>query len=162
MIDEVLADPYHNWLNRPTADIKAAGPGGVHYVGNWTGGWIADLRDNTTGETLTGVAPANNKTGRWGATEAPRGALAHFISTNAQNKITAYQCVVPTTWNASPHDATGARGPIEEAMIGVPYADQTNDGLGGIHADYTLGAEGGVEALRVAHTFDPCIACAIH
>jgi len=123
-------------------------------TGQFSGGWIADLRDNVAVDapTFTTTPPATNQTGRWGGTEAPRGALMHFISTNAQNKITAYQCVVPTTWNASPHDAAGNRGPIEEAMIGVPYEDVTQD----------FGAAGGLEALRVAHTFDPCIACAVH
>ncbi len=130
-------------------------------TGAWSGGWIADLK-GTSGATFINKTPATDSSG-YGATEAPRGALAHFATTNSQNKITAYQCVVPTTWNGSPRDAngTGGRGPMEQAMLGVPYSSVTHTvpsaGGGG---NFT--AQGGLEALRVAHTFDPCLACAIH
>jgi Ni,Fe-hydrogenase I large subunit len=104
----------------------------------------------------------------YGATEAPRGALAHFSSLNAAGKITAYQAVVPTTWNASPKDGaaeTGNPGPIEQAMMGVPY--RAEQATFDVITAATKGAGGGtayngIEALRIAHTFDPCIACAIH
>jgi Ni,Fe-hydrogenase I large subunit len=61
-------------------------------------------------------------------------------------RLKNYQCVVPTTWNASPRDNKGVRGPIEEALIGTPVSN----------ADKPL------EVLRVVHSFDPCIACAVH
>jgi hydrogenase large subunit len=64
-----------------------------------------------------------------GLWEAPRGALAHFNVIEGK-KLKNYQCVVPTTWNASPRDNKGVRGPLE--------------------------------VLRVVHSFDPCIACAVH
>jgi hydrogenase large subunit len=81
----------------------------------------------------------------WGITEAPRGALGHWVRIE-NGKIGSYQCVVPTTWNGSPRDAKGQRGPWEEALIGTPVADP----------------EKPVEVLRTVHSFDPCMACAVH
>jgi Ni,Fe-hydrogenase I large subunit len=81
----------------------------------------------------------------WGITEAPRGALGHWV--HIENGVIAnYQCVVPSTWNGSPRDAMGQRGPWEEALIGTPVADP----------------EKPVEILRTIHSFDPCMACAVH
>jgi [NiFe] hydrogenase large subunit/hydrogenase large subunit len=54
--------------------------------------------------------------------------------------------VVPSTWNASPRDHKGQRGPYEEALIGTPIADPNRP----------------VEILRTIHSFDPCLACAVH
>jgi Ni,Fe-hydrogenase I large subunit len=86
----------------------------------------------------------NDATG-WGTTEAPRGGLGHWV--HIQNgKILNYQAVVPTTWNGSPRDAQGQRGIFEEALIGIPVADSTQP----------------VEILRAIHSFDPCMACAVH
>jgi Ni,Fe-hydrogenase I large subunit len=76
-------------------------------------------------------------------------------------KIDAYQCIVPTTWNGSPTDTNaGLPGAIEKAMEGIPYSS-----AGGSFTPYGAGSSttgGGVEALRVAQSFDPCIACAVH
>jgi hydrogenase large subunit len=80
-----------------------------------------------------------------GLSEAPRGALAHWIVIK-DGKIDNYQLVVPSTWNASPRDAEGKRSAYEEALIGTPVADP----------------EQPVEVLRTIHSFDPCIACAVH
>jgi len=80
-----------------------------------------------------------------GSTEAPRGALGHWV-TIADGKIEHYQAVVPTTWNASPRDPAGRIGAYEAALLGVPVAK----------ADEPL------EILRVLHSFDPCLACAAH
>ncbi len=77
--------------------------------------------------------------------EAPRGALGHWISI-ADGKISNYACVVPTTWNASPIDGNGFRGPYEEALVGTPVADETNP----------------INVGRVIRSFDPCLACAVH
>jgi Ni,Fe-hydrogenase I large subunit len=81
----------------------------------------------------------------WGATEAPRGALGHWIHIK-NGKIENYQAVVATIWNGSPRDARGQRGAWEEALIGTPVADPTQP----------------VEILRTVHSFDPCMACAVH
>jgi hydrogenase large subunit len=80
-----------------------------------------------------------------GLTEAPRGALAHWISIR-DGAVDNYQLVVPSTWNASPRDANGQRSAYEEALLGTPVA----------RADQPL------EILRTVHSFDPCIACAVH
>jgi len=80
-----------------------------------------------------------------GLTEAPRGALAHFIKIKDQ-KIENYQLVVPTTWNGSPRDAKGQRSAFEASLIGTPVAD----------------LEQPLEIIRTIHSFDPCLACAVH
>lgn len=80
-----------------------------------------------------------------GLTEAPRGALAHWIRIK-DGKIDNYQLVVPSTWNASPRDAKGQRSSYEEALIGTPVAN----------------IEQPLEVLRTVHSFDPCISCAVH
>lgn len=80
-----------------------------------------------------------------GFTEAPRGALAHWIVIKDE-KIDNYQLVVPSTWNASPRDPKGQMSAYEASLIGTPIADP----------------EKPVEVLRTIHSFDPCIACAVH
>lgn len=77
--------------------------------------------------------------------EAPRGTLSHWIVIK-DKKIKNYQAVVPSTWNASPRDDKGALGPYEASLVGNPVAQ----------ADKPL------EVLRTIHSFDPCIACAVH
>jgi hydrogenase large subunit len=80
-----------------------------------------------------------------GMSEAPRGALAHWIVIRDQ-KIDNYQLVVPSTWNASPRDAQGKMSAYEASLIGTPVAN----------------TEQPLEILRTVHSFDPCIACAVH
>jgi len=77
--------------------------------------------------------------------EAPRGTLSHWVVID-NGKITNYQAVVPTTWNASPRDEHGTPGPYEASLAGNPVAD----------------AELPLEMLRTIHSFDPCLACAVH
>jgi len=81
----------------------------------------------------------------WGATEASRGALAHWVELEG-GKIKNYQIIAPTTWNVGPRDADGARGPIEQALIGTPIADP----------------EDPVEVGHVARSFDSCLVCTVH
>jgi len=134
--------------------------------GGGTGGWVGDL-DAATGATYVPKAAPIGTVSGFGACDAPRGALMHFITIKG-GKIDAYQCVVPTTWNASPKSTVGPgglmsggeRGPMEQAMIGIPYSDA---GASFVNtASVTVPTAGGVEALRVAQSFDPCIACAVH
>lgn len=80
-----------------------------------------------------------------GLTEAPRGALGHWIDVRS-GEINRYQVVTPTNWNASPMDDLGQPGPIEQALIGTPVDDETQP----------------IEILRVVHSFDPCLACSVH
>ncbi|MBT1072544.1 nickel-dependent hydrogenase large subunit [Pelotalea chapellei] len=81
----------------------------------------------------------------YGWHEAPRGALGHWIRIK-DKAIFNYQAVVPSTWNASPRDAKGQRGPYESALVGTPLADPDKP----------------LEILRTVHSFDPCLACAVH
>lgn len=76
---------------------------------------------------------------------APRGALSHWVVIE-DGKIKNYQAVVPSTWNAGPRDADGQIGPYEASLMDNPVADP----------------ERPLEVLRTVHSFDPCIACAIH
>lgn len=80
-----------------------------------------------------------------GFTEAPRGALGHWIRIE-NGKIENYQCVVPTTWNAGPRDNDGNIGAYEAALMNTPMADP----------------EQPLEILRTIHSFDPCLACSTH
>jgi hydrogenase large subunit len=81
----------------------------------------------------------------WGFHEAPRGSLGHWVQIQ-EKKIKNYQCVVPTTWNAGPRDAKGQRGAYEASLLKTPIADP----------------ERPIEILRTVHSFDPCLACAVH
>ncbi|MBF0479164.1 MAG: nickel-dependent hydrogenase large subunit [Candidatus Omnitrophica bacterium] len=80
-----------------------------------------------------------------GLTEAPRGALGHWVKI-AGGTIAHYQVITPTCWNASPQDDKNVRGPIEQALVGTPVMDPTQP----------------IEVLRVIHSFDPCLSCAVH
>jgi hydrogenase large subunit len=75
----------------------------------------------------------------------PRGALGHWIRIE-DGKTANYQCVVPTTWNASPRDDMGQPGPIEQALVGTRVRDEDNP----------------FEVVRIVRSFDPCLACAVH
>jgi hydrogenase large subunit len=80
-----------------------------------------------------------------GTHEAPRGTLSHWVVIR-DGKIKNYQAVVPSTWNASPRDASGAHGPYEASLLKTPLARP----------------EEPLEVLRTVHSFDPCMACACH
>lgn len=80
-----------------------------------------------------------------GFVNAPRGGLSHWIRIE-DGKVGNFQLVVPTTWNLGPRDAKGIPGAAEEALVGTPIADPKRP----------------VEILRTIHSFDPCIACAVH
>ncbi len=103
--------------------------------------WITQLNTNSARATYTVPTTATGV----GLGEAPRGALGHWLSIS--NKTVAnYQIITPTCWNASPRDSAGNPGPIERALIGTPVADLQQP----------------VEVLRVIHSFDPCLSCAVH
>jgi hydrogenase large subunit len=115
-------------------------------------GWIDDLANNMESGDLrihegskwdpsTWPAEAEG----WGFHEAPRGALGHWIKIKDQ-KIENYQAVVPSTWNAGPRDQQGQSGPYEASLEGTPVADPAQP----------------LELLRTIHSFDPCLACAVH
>ena len=81
----------------------------------------------------------------FGFHEAPRGLLSHWTVIR-DGKIANYQCVVPSTWNAGPRSEDDAPGPYEASLVDNPVADP----------------EKPLEVLRTIHSFDPCIACAVH
>jgi hydrogenase large subunit len=90
------------------------------------------------------VFPKGEQQG-FGFHEAPRGTLSHWIVIE-NGVIKNYQAVVPSTWNAGPRDAKNQPGPYEASLVGNPVADP----------------ERPLEVIRTIHSFDPCIACAIH
>ncbi len=81
----------------------------------------------------------------YGLAEAPRGALGHWVKIR-NGKVENYQAVVPSTWNAAPRDYKNRMGAYEASLIGTKVADP----------------EQPLEILRTIHSFDPCIACAVH
>lgn len=114
--------------------------------------WLDQLSANMAGGDLRihngdmwDPASWPNEASGYGWHEAPRGALGHWIRIK-DRKIENYQAVVPSTWNASPRDAKGQRGPYEAALVGTPLADANKP----------------LEILRTIHSFDPCLACAVH
>jgi len=109
---------------------------------------IANLKagDSATADTARwepSTWPAETK--GYGFTEAPRGALGHWVHIK-DGKIENYQIVVPSTWNASPRDGKGQHGAYESALLNTPMADPKRP----------------LEILRTIHSFDPCLACASH
>ncbi|VAX18543.1 Uptake [NiFe] hydrogenase, large subunit HyaB [hydrothermal vent metagenome] len=109
--------------------------------------WIDELLANIKRgdlETCTDYTMPDSAKG-FGLTEAPRGALGHWIEIKG-GKIGNYQLVVPTTWNGSPRDRNGLRSAIEESLVGTPIVDPARP----------------VEILRTVHSFDPCLACSVH
>jgi len=164
-IDRLLARPIESLvLVQKMIGAFAPGANGLDPITWGGGGWLEELKTcDARGkhDTYIEKAPAGAASG-FGAAEAPRGALMHMCSIDAAGKIIRYQCIVPTTWNASPKDAGGVRGPMEEAMMDIPYDPVKTAATGGAGTAIAGGAGGGVEAMRVAQSFDPCIACAIH
>ena len=114
--------------------------------------WLQQLEDNMARGDLTIHDNSKWDPSTWpeeafgfGHHEAPRGSLGHWVHIK-NGTIANYQAVVPSTWNAGPRDASGQRGAYEAALIGTPVADPTRP----------------VEILRTVHSFDPCLACAVH
>jgi hydrogenase large subunit len=109
--------------------------------------WTALMENIAKGDLKTYTRysfPAGEIRG-FGFHEAPRGTLSHWVVIN-NGKIKNYQAVVPSTWNAGPRNQQDALGPYEASLIGNPIADP----------------ERPLEAVRTIHSFDPCLACAIH
>jgi hydrogenase large subunit len=104
--------------------------------------WILELKP---GEPTCVEYQTPDESEGMGLWEGPRGALGHWIKIK-NSKIENYQCVVPTTWNASPRDANDQPGSMEQAIIGTRIKDETNP--------FEIG--------RIVRSYDPCIACAVH
>jgi hydrogenase large subunit len=109
--------------------------------------WQALIDNIGTGDTKTFNRPEfpKGEVRGVGFHEAPRGVLSHWIVIR-EGKIKNYQAVVPSTWNSGPRNAEDAPGPYEASLVGTPIADPHKP----------------LEVLRTVHSFDPCLACAIH
>jgi len=114
--------------------------------------WVAQLDDNIShgdvrlhnGDKWSPNSWPKSAQG-FGFHEAPRGSLGHWVEIE-DKKIANYQVVAPSTWNAGPRDAQAQRGPYEAALLDTPIANP----------------ERPLEVLRTVHSFDPCLACAVH
>jgi len=104
--------------------------------------WVGQL--NARGPVYTRPSVLSSASS-YGLTEAPRGALGHWLNISS-GKISRYMVVTPTCWNASPRDMNSTPGPIEQALVNTPVDDPDEP----------------VEVLRVIHSFDPCLSCAVH
>lgn len=152
LIDSVLKD-----LNLPATALfstlgRTAARGlETKLCADWALEYLDRLFDNLQGDSRM-FDPEKWSPDQWpvkaqgvGLTEAPRGALAHFVVIE-HGKVKNYQMVVPTTWNASPRDEKGVLSAYESALIGTPVHDPNIP----------------LEILRTIHSFDPCLACAVH
>jgi len=109
--------------------------------------WDLLMANLAKGDTKTFNKPTfpKGEISGFGFHEAPRGVLSHWVVID-NGKIKNYQAVVPTTWNAAPRNEHDAIGPYEASLLGTPVADP----------------ERPLEVLRTVHSFDPCLACAVH
>lgn len=123
---QLVADELQVWFNQLTANV-ASGDFRTHDA--------AKFDPSTWPATARGV----------GFTEAPRGALGHWLTIDG-GRIANYQCIVPTTWNAAPRDQNGLGGAFEMSLVGHKLAVPSQP----------------LEVLRTIHSFNPCMACAVH
>ncbi len=115
-------------------------------------GWLSELEPGGGRRYYVPVAPGQNKSGS-GLIEAPRGALGHWLRVDGRGKISGYQVVAPTTWNASPACSDLKSGPVELALLGGRTTP----------AGYLPGSEANPVGLyHTIRSFDPCVACAVH
>jgi len=109
--------------------------------------WTLLVNNVAAGDVATFEKPVfpKGEVSGFGFHEAPRGLLSHWVVIE-NGIIKNYQAVVPTTWNAAPRNENGEPGPYEASLVGTPLADP----------------ERPLEVLRTVHSFDPCMACAVH
>lgn len=110
-------------------------------IGQAMQGWLNEL----DGSAVYSSSYAQASGFGIGLSEAPRGALGHWVQISGRS-IDHYQVITPTCWNCSPRDDHGVMGPVEQALVGVPVQDAARP----------------IEVLRVIHSFDPCLSCAVH
>jgi len=138
MADTGIGTPQQAWLSHLRAGLNGDTSGTVY--------------SNLTNPVYVYAKLPNKPASGAGWAEAPRGALGHWISIE-KKKITNYQCVVPSTWNHSPQDDSGVRGPAEQVVRSIsalgPLAGYTMDDIM-------------ITLLRLLHQYDFCIACAVH
>ncbi len=122
----IMVDVMKEWLMELSKNVASGD------LSTWT---EYDFEKLTKGKELKG----------YGLTEAPRGALGHWIRIK-DGKVANYQAVVPSTWNAAPRDYKNRMGAYEASLVGTVLTNP----------------EQPVEILKTIHSFDPCIACAVH
>ena len=140
---KVGVDALHSTIGRIGArSIRCA-----VYNDTLQGQYSALMENIAKGDTTTCNPPTFPKGEQrgFGFHEAPRGTLSHWCVIQ-DGKLENYQAVVPTTWNAGPRNGEDAPGPYEASLIGTPVKD----------------LEKPLEVVRTVHSFDPCLACAIH
>lgn len=109
--------------------------------------WADELLDNVGRRDRQFFSPrlVPDRTEGVGACDAPRGALAHWVRIR-RGRVIRYAIVAPSAWNLSPRDDRGVPGPLEKSLEGIELLDRDRP----------------LEALRVIHSFDPCMGCAVH
>jgi quinone-reactive Ni/Fe-hydrogenase large subunit len=139
-----LGLPFDAWYS--TVGRTAARALETKIVGDAIPGMLAELTANvaTGDDRFFNRYTARDGEG-WAMAEAPRGALSHWLRIR-DGAVENYQAIVPSTWNASPKDGRDARGAYEASLVGQPMADPTQP----------------LEVVRTIHSFDPCLACAVH
>ena len=133
----------HSTLGRHAARVIRARVIASQIMGQWEA-LVGNIGNGDT-DIFTPFEFPRGEIQGFGFHEAPRGTLSHWCVID-NGKIKNYQCVVPSTWNAGPRDAEDQMGPYEASLVGNPIADP----------------ERPLEVLRTVHSFDPCLACAIH
>jgi hydrogenase large subunit len=156
-VKEVVNDTLKHFNAPPTVLFSTLGRTAARgletkLVVHWMKGFYNDLISNIRNGDIRTFNSEKWEPSTWpneaqgvGMEEAPRGALAHWIKIK-NRQIENYQLVVPSTWNASPRDAHGNRSAYESSLLETPMADPKKP----------------LEILRTVHSFDPCIACAVH
>jgi len=134
---DLTIDDLHSTLGRTAARALE-----TKVIADEMDGWLDQLVEGA-GNRVTVTMPL--QAGGAGLNEAPRGALGHWIAID-NKKIENYQMVVPSTWNLGPRCSAGKEGPVEAALVGTPVDDSSMP----------------LEILRTVHSFDPCMACAVH
>ncbi|MCP4591027.1 MAG: nickel-dependent hydrogenase large subunit [bacterium] len=131
---------YNNGVS--VLDRIAARAQETQLIANAMDGWLDEL---VPGAPVYADSRVPQQVTSSGLTEAPRGALGHWMDID-NSVISRYQVITPTNWNSSPRDDADQLGPTEAALLGTPVADVNQP----------------IEVLRVIHSFDPCLACAVH
>ncbi|MBD3165101.1 nickel-dependent hydrogenase large subunit [bacterium] len=144
---ELVNDTLTHFRAGPSALVSVAGRHAARaleakIVADAMADWVVQLKP---GEPVHASFEIPASSEGMGLTEAPRGALGHWI-TIKDHSIGNYQAVVPTTWNGSPRDDKDQPGPFEQALEGTRVRDPENP----------------FELVRIVRSFDPCIACAVH
>jgi quinone-reactive Ni/Fe-hydrogenase large subunit len=141
---ETLGVPFDFWYSTVGRTVARALE--TKIVGDAVPTLLGGLIDAVKGGDERFFAPYTANDGQGFALgEAPRGSLSHWLVV-ANGSVANYQAIVPSTWNAGPKDARGQRGAYEASLIGQPMTDPTMP----------------LEVIRTIHSFDPCLACAVH